>query len=50
MSDYQVLELGGLEEWRAHYGGFRPETSREGRRLIEREIPAQDSGMTANAF
>lgn len=50
MSDYEVLQLGGLDEWRAHYGGFRPETSREGRRVVDHELTMQYIGMTANFF
>lgn len=38
MSDYQVLEMGGLDEWREHYGGFRPESSRDGRRVVDHDM------------
>jgi mannose-6-phosphate isomerase-like protein (cupin superfamily) len=50
MSDYQVLEMGGLDQWRAHFGGFRPTTSREGRRVVDHDITMQYIGMTANSF
>jgi len=50
MSDYQVLEMGGLDEWRGHYGGFRPESSRDGRRIVDHELTMQYIGMSANAF
>ncbi len=50
MSDYEVLELGGLDEWRAHYGGFSPQTSRYGRRVVDNELTTQYIGMTANAY
>ncbi|MDF2573533.1 MAG: hypothetical protein K0S05_445, partial [Agromyces sp.] len=50
MTDYQVLEMGGLDEWREHFGGFRPTTSREGRRVVDHDITMQYIGMTANAF
>ncbi|MFZ2964512.1 MAG: cupin domain-containing protein [Rhodoglobus sp.] len=50
MNDYQMLEMGGLDEWRAHFGGFRPTTSREGRRVIDHDIAMQYIGMTANSF
>ncbi len=50
MSGYEVLELGGLDQWRAHHGGFRPTTSRDGRRVVDHELEMQYIGMTANAL
>ncbi|MDF1479492.1 cupin domain-containing protein [Leifsonia sp. H3M29-4] len=50
MSDYQVLEMGGLGQWRDHFGGFRPTTSRDGRRVVDHDIAMQYIGMTANSF
>ncbi|WP_350348770.1 cupin domain-containing protein [Agromyces sp. G08B096] len=50
MSDYQVLQIGRLDEWRDHYGGFRPDSSRDGRRVVDHEIQMQYIGMTANAL
>lgn len=50
MSDYQVTQIGGLDEWRSFYGGFRPETSRDGRRVVDHELTMQYIGMTANAL
>ena len=50
MSEYQVLQMGGLDEWRSHYGGFRPETSRDGRRVVDHDLAMQYIGMTANAL
>jgi uncharacterized cupin superfamily protein len=50
VSDYQVLEMGGLDEWRDHFGGFRPETSRDGRRVIDHDLGTKYIGMTANAY
>ncbi|MBF0815727.1 cupin domain-containing protein [Microbacterium paludicola] len=50
MSDYEVTQLGGFDDWREHYGGFRPETSREGRRVVDHELTMQYIGMTANVF
>ncbi|OJX65771.1 MAG: hypothetical protein BGO95_04885 [Micrococcales bacterium 73-13] len=50
MSDYEILEIGALEAWRAHYGGFRPESSRDGRRVVDHELDTQFIGMTANAL
>lgn len=47
---YEILEMGALDEWRSHFGGFRPESSRDGRRVVDHEIQMQYIGMTANAF
>jgi len=50
MSNYQVAQLGALDEWRGHFGGFRPESSRDGRRVVDHELTMQYIGMTANAL
>ncbi len=50
MGDYQVTEMGGLDEWRGHHGGFQPHTQRDGRRVVDHELTMQYIGMTANAF
>jgi mannose-6-phosphate isomerase-like protein (cupin superfamily) len=50
VDDYEVLEIGGLDAWRGHYGGFRPATSRDGRRVVDHDLPMQYIGMTANAY
>ena len=42
--------MGGLDEWREHYGGFRPESSRDGRRVVDHDLTMQFIGMTANAL
>jgi mannose-6-phosphate isomerase-like protein (cupin superfamily) len=50
VSGYEVREIGGLDQWRGHYGGFRPDTSRDGRRVVDHEMAMQYIGMTANAL
>lgn len=50
MSDYQLVQIGALDEWRNHYGGLRPTTSRDGRRVVDHELTMQYIGMTANAL
>ena len=50
MTAYEVLQLGPLDQWRDHFGGFRPETSRDGRRVVDHELTMQFIGMTANAL
>ena len=47
---YEILNIGPLDQWRAFYGGFRPETSRDGRRVIDHEMTMQYIGMTSNAL
>ena len=48
--EWQVLELGAIDEWRGHYGGFRPDTSRDGRRVVDHELVTQYIGLTANSY
>lgn len=50
MSDYQITEIGPLDSWRDHVGGFLPTSTREGRRVVDHELTMQYVGMTANAL
>lgn len=50
MSDYSVLNIGSPDEWRDCYGGFRPDSSRDGRRVVDHELDMQYIGMTVNAL
>src|SRR5690554_7404120 len=50
MSDYQITEIGSLDSWRGHVGGFLPTSTREGRRVVDHELTMQYVGMTANAL
>lgn len=50
MNDYEVTEIGALDEWRAHFGGFDETRSRDGRRVVDHELTMQYIGMTANAL
>jgi mannose-6-phosphate isomerase-like protein (cupin superfamily) len=50
MSDYQVMQVGALDQWRDFHGGFAPATSRDGRRVVDHELSMQYIGMTANAL
>jgi mannose-6-phosphate isomerase-like protein (cupin superfamily) len=50
MHGYEVTHIGPLDTWRSHYGGFRPEHSRDGRRVVDHELTNQFIGMTANAL
>jgi len=50
MTDYEVVEIGAPEQWRAHFGGFDEARSRDGRRVVDHELTMQYIGMTANAL
>ena len=50
MANYEVVNIGALDQWRAFYGGFRPDSSRDGRRVVDHELAMQFIGMTANAL
>lgn len=50
MSDFQRIELGTLDQWRDHFGGFVPARSRDGRRVLDHELPMQFIGVTANSL
>ena len=44
------MSIGALDEWRDFYGGFRPTSSRDGRRVVDHELTMQYIGVTANAL
>jgi mannose-6-phosphate isomerase-like protein (cupin superfamily) len=50
MSGYEVVNIGAPDSWREHFGGFRPDTSRDGRRVVDHEMTNQYIGMTSNAL
>ena len=50
MNAYQVVEIGALDDWRTHFGGFDEARSRDGRRVVDHELTMQYIGMTANAL
>lgn len=50
MTGYEVLNVGAPSEWRNFFGGFRPETSRDGRRVVDKEMDLQYMGLTVNAL
>lgn len=50
MSDYEVVVIGALDEWRSHHGGFDEARSRDGRRVVDHELTMQYIGLTANAL
>ena len=50
MNAYEVINVGAPPEWRSHFGGFRPESSRDGRRVVDHEMHLQYIGLTVNAL
>ncbi|MEX8056707.1 cupin domain-containing protein [Microbacterium sp. 16-032] len=50
MSDYEITQIGGLDAWRDHFGGFAPARSRDGRHVVDHELTMQFIGMTTNAL
>jgi len=50
MSSYEVINIGAPDQWRDFFGGFRPESSRDGRRVVDRELHSQFVGLTVNAL
>ena len=50
MQGYEILNVGAPHQWREYFGGFRPDSSRDGRRVVDHELKAQFIGMTVNAL
>jgi mannose-6-phosphate isomerase-like protein (cupin superfamily) len=50
MSKYTVTHIGPLDSWRDNLGGFIPETTRRGRRVVDHELGGGVIGMTATAY
>ena len=50
MSKYEVTNIGAPDQWRHFFGGFKPETSRNGRRVVDHELTNEFIGLTVNAY
>ena len=50
MKSYSVAQIGSMDKWREHYGGFIPETSRFGRRVVDHELVGEGIGVSATAY
>jgi quercetin dioxygenase-like cupin family protein len=50
MANYTVTEMGPMSSWRNNVGGFKPTTTRVGRRVIDHELGGDVIGMSATAF
>ena len=49
MTGDEITEVGRIGSWGEHFGGFSPQTSLHGRRLLDREIPLEFFGVTVNS-
>ena len=45
-----MTEIGPMDSWRHTFGGFVPETERQGRRVVDHELGGDVIGMTATAY
>ncbi len=50
MSGYEIADVGRVEAWGEYFGGFRPETSLLGRRVVDHELPLEFFGVTVNSL
>lgn len=47
---FSVTEIGALDTWRDHFGGFVPATTRNGRRVVDHELNPGLIGISATAY
>jgi mannose-6-phosphate isomerase-like protein (cupin superfamily) len=50
MSGYTITQIGPMDSWRDYVGGFRPDTTRPGRRVVDHEMSGRFVGLTANSY
>lgn len=51
MGNYSITEIGPLESWRNHFGGFTEGLStRAGRRVVDHELNSEVIGFTATSY
>ena len=50
MKSFELVNVGALENWRDHTGGWSAHNTREGRRVVDHEIETQYLGLTVNAL
>ncbi|HEX7589906.1 MAG TPA: hypothetical protein VF362_02895, partial [Demequinaceae bacterium] len=49
MAGCEIVDVGPIEAWGEHFGGFSPATSLHGRRLLDKELPLEFFGITVNS-
>ena len=50
MSNYSITQMGPMDTWRDHFGGFVAATNKQGRRVIDHELDTEVIGFTATAY
>lgn len=50
MANYSITELGPMNSWRDHFGGFVEATNKQGRRVVDHELSTEIIGFTATAY
>ena len=50
MSNYSITQMGPMDTWRNHFGGFVAATNKQGRRVIDHELDTEVIGFTATAY
>lgn len=50
MSKYSITNIGPMDSWRDHFGGFVEATNKQGRRVIDHELETKIIGFTATAY
>ncbi len=50
MSNYSITQMGPMDTWRDHLGGFVAATNKQGRRVIDHELDTEVIGFTATAY
>ena len=50
MANYSITEIGPLDSWRDHFGGFVEATNKQGRRVVDHELNTEIIGFTATAY
>jgi mannose-6-phosphate isomerase-like protein (cupin superfamily) len=50
MTSYSITNIGPMDSWRDHFGGFVESTNKQGRRVIDHELETEIIGFTATAY
>ena len=50
MTSYSITNIGPMNSWRDHFGGFVEATNKQGRRVIDHELETEIIGFTATAY
>ena len=49
MSNYSITNIGAMDSWRDHFGGYVPETNKQGRRVVDHELESEVITMVFGA-